>query len=361
MNDIIAGQFAKFNNTEIIEKLKTFVIDSEIEKLFHIDVYGLADSLKIPRKELLEIFFRGVSYGIFDMQWNFHCPKCGGVAQESLRLEETHSEDHCPVCEIDFNNALDDNIEVFFNINGNLRIIPEEIQKDYMDKIIHTVTHDQIFEWNKPTTIPGLECINNNVFREIFGEETLPADQSLEIKYATILFTDITGSTAMYEKLGDAKAYQLVREHFDILFNNIKKNNGVPIKTIGDAVMGVFISEADAIDAAFKSQIELMKFYNEKNQDEKIEVKVGLHSGPTLVVTLNNRLDYFGSTVNTAARIQGLSKPNQIVLSDNIYNNNKKTLLKYITKITSSNIELRGLSGKFKIYRADCAGDSCKR
>jgi len=350
MTDLVESKFTSFKNTPIINKLKSFIMESDIKNLFHINVYKLADEWGISRRELLEIFIRTVNFGIFDIQWDFHCPRCGGIALESLNLIDTKSEDYCPVCEKDFFNTLDDNIEVFFNINESLKIIPEEIKKSFMDHITDTITKNRIYHWKSPTTISGLDCINNNVFREIFGNETLPVDQSLAIKYATILFTDIKGSTAMYERLGDAKAYTLVREHFEIIFNNIQHHNGVPIKTIGDAVMGVFNSETDALDAAFQSQKALKSFYS--NKDEKIEVKIGLHSGSVLVVTLNNTLDYFGSTVNTAARIQSLSQPNQITFSELVYANNKKKIASYVKKLQRSRNNLKGLSEDFTIYHA---------
>lgn len=358
MNNILDEKFDQFNSTPIITKLKDYFTNAPIEKLFHIDVYGLADQWGIERKELLEIFFRAVNFGICDMHWEFHCPSCGGIARESLKLMETASEDYCPGCKIDFNNTLDDNIEVFFNINESLRAIPEEIKKQYSDNVLHTVMNNQVFHWQNERTISGLDCINNNAFRDIFGHDTLPEDQSLAIKFSTILFTDIKGSTAMYERLGDARAFKMVKDHFEILFDNIKSNGGTPIKTIGDAVMGVFNSESEAIDAAFKSQKALMNYYSDK--EEKIEVKIGLHSGPALVVTLNNTLDYFGSTVNTAARIQGLSHPNQIVFSEPLFERNKSKLGKYVGKLQRSRNLLKGLSENYTVFHASCDSEHCR-
>ncbi len=234
-------------------------------------------------------------------------------------------------------------------------MIPEEVKKAYTDKMVHTVTHGKKYLWKKDTTIQGIDCINNPIFREIFGEDTLPADQSLEIKHSAVLFTDIKGSTGLYEKLGDAKAYKLVREHFNILFNAIREHNGVPIKTIGDAVMGVFTSDRDSVNAAIDIQKEIQEFNKSAEHETPIEVKLGIHTGPVLVVTLNNRLDYFGSTVNIAARVQNLSHPGDIVLTDTLFEApGIKTEIKRVTDtVKKRNVTLKGLKHKVKTYRIE--------
>ncbi|MFQ3547535.1 MAG: adenylate/guanylate cyclase domain-containing protein [Termitinemataceae bacterium] len=178
----------------------------------------------------------------------------------------------------------------------------------------------------------------------------------MEITFSTILFTDIKGSTKMYEALGDTKAFHLVREHFRILFRHIQAHDGIVIKTIGDAVMGVFVNEQKALHAAIESQLELQRFYKDKAASEKIEVKIGLHSGPAIVVTLNNRLDYFGSTVNIAARIQGLARPNEILFSAPIYNNieNRRLIKKYTPTVFRKLVNLRGLKDNYEIFSIRC-------
>src|SRR5262249_9148492 len=81
------------------------------------------------------------------------------------------------------------------------------------------------------------------------------------------------------------------------------------VKTIGDAVMASFADPAQAVRAAFAMQADIGA------QAYDLVLKVGVHAGPSVVVTLNDRLDYFGSTVNMAARLQGQSEGDDIVLS----------------------------------------------
>ena len=130
------------------------------------------------------------------------------------------------------------------------------------------------------------------------------------------MFTDLRGSTALYARIGDARAYNLVREHFAYLTKVVREHDGGVVKTIGDAVMAAFTDPAAAIKAALEVQRNVAAF-NAQHAAEAgaIVIKVGLHGGSSIAVTLNERLDYFGSTVNLAARLQGQSQGGDIVLS----------------------------------------------
>jgi adenylate cyclase len=146
-------------------------------------------------------------------------------------------------------------------------------------------------------------------FRDLFSSEALSPGMELGVENLTFMFTDLKDSTPMYEEMGDAKAFALVRDHFDLLTNEIRKNNGGVVKTIGDAVMAIFQNPKEAQYAG--SQIIL----GMKKKFPHILVKIGIFSGPCIAVNSNDKLDYFGSTVNKAARIQGLSKGNDIVMA----------------------------------------------
>jgi len=151
-------------------------------------------------------------------------------------------------------------------------------------------------------------------FRDLFASEALRAGDDVGIGEIALMFTDLKGSTAFYERVGDAKAYRLVREHFAFLAARIREHNGAIVKTIGDAVMAAFAEPADAVRAALAIQQKVAEF-NAGHGGEAISIKLGLHKGPCIAVTLNERLDYFGSTVNLAARLQAQSAGGDIVLS----------------------------------------------
>ena len=82
--------------------------------------------------------------------------------------------------------------------------------------------------------------LTNQTFRDIYRTDTLDVDQRLKITSLTFLFTDLKGSTALYERVGDLVAYDLVRQHFHVLTEIVAAEAGAIVKTIGDAVMATF-------------------------------------------------------------------------------------------------------------------------
>jgi class 3 adenylate cyclase len=165
----------------------------------------------------------------------------------------------------------------------------------------------------------GLELIHIPEFKEFFGSDSLNNKEVMSISSVAILFTDITGSTQMYEELGDVRAYELVREHFDILIETIQSLGGTIVKTIGDAVMASFITSSPAVHSIFKVLEKFESFNAPKDYREHIHIKLGIHEGSAILVNLNDRIDYFGTTVNKAARIQGLADKEHFCLSGEIF------------------------------------------
>jgi class 3 adenylate cyclase len=149
-------------------------------------------------------------------------------------------------------------------------------------------------------------------FRDLFGTEALRPGEELSIGSLTIVFTDLRDSTRLYRAIGDAPAFGSVSTHFDLLRTEIAEAGGAVVKTIGDAVMAVFRRPVPALRAMLASQRRLAA----GEAGRPLALKAGVHSGPCIAVTLNDRLDYFGSTVNAAARIVGLSSGEDVVLSD---------------------------------------------
>ena len=151
------------------------------------------------------------------------------------------------------------------------------------------------------------EVISLQAFRDLFAAATLRPGDEAGVSQVALLFSDLQGSTALYERVGDSVAYNMVRDHFALLAGIVRDHDGAVVKTIGDAVMASFGDPADAVRAALAMQAAIA--------DHDLVLKLGVHVGPSVVVTLNDRLDYFGSTVNMAARLQGQSAGGDIVLS----------------------------------------------
>ncbi|MBE7466081.1 MAG: adenylate/guanylate cyclase domain-containing protein [Planctomycetes bacterium] len=152
-------------------------------------------------------------------------------------------------------------------------------------------------------------------FRDLFSREFLAPGEELAVRSLTFMFTDLRGSTALYEQVGDASAYVLVRDHFKVLRKHIKDRHGTVVKTMGDAVMAVFLSPLDALEAALDIQREIQAQQRAGGGAAKVAIKLGLHAGACIAVGTDEHLDYFGTTVNLAQRVQAQSEGGDLVLS----------------------------------------------
>jgi class 3 adenylate cyclase len=148
--------------------------------------------------------------------------------------------------------------------------------------------------------------LTNQTFRDVYGTDTLEVDQRLKITSLTFLFTDLKGSTALYERVGDLAAYDLVKAHFQVLNEIVASEAGAVVKTIGDAVMATFSTPDRAMASALRMRDAMHRLNDERGREDLL-LKIGIHEGPCLAVTLNDRQDYFGQTVNIASRVQGLA------------------------------------------------------
>ena len=171
----------------------------------------------------------------------------------------------------------------------------------------------------------------------------------LAVKRVALLFTDIKGSTALYDRIGDMKAFNLVRQHFGVLRDVIAANNGALVKTIGDAVMASFHEPLNAIRAALDMLAQIRRF-NDSAGEELITLKIGAHVGQCLAVTLNERLDYFGQTVNLAARVQGLAAENEIYLSDEMYSLPGAADLLAAMQSNAQTVHVKGIAREIAVH-----------
>jgi class 3 adenylate cyclase len=193
--------------------------------------------------------------------------------------------------------------------------------------------------------------LTNQVFRDIYRTDTLDVDQRLKITSLTFLFTDLKGSTALYERVGDLVAYDLVRQHFRVLYDIVAAETGAVVKTIGDAVMATFATPDRALAAALRMR-DAMTRINAERKNEDLLLKIGIHEGPCLAVTLNNSQDYFGQTVNIAARVQGLASSRAIFATKPVVDDPKAAKLLETSGLHPSmqRAALRGLADETTVY-----------
>jgi class 3 adenylate cyclase len=193
--------------------------------------------------------------------------------------------------------------------------------------------------------------LTNQTFRDVFKADNLNIDQRLKITSLTFLFTDLKGSTALYERVGDLAAFDLVRAHFHALLEIISSEKGAVVKTIGDAVMATFIRPEHAIVAGLRMRAA-MDGLNAARGTQDLVVKIGIHEGPCLAVMLNERQDYFGQTVNIAARVQSLSTSQEMHITGPV--NDAPAVAAILRREAITPIQkqaaLRGIADKIVVY-----------
>lgn len=193
-------------------------------------------------------------------------------------------------------------------------------------------------------------------FRDLFSSQVLTPGVQLSRQSVTLLFTDLKGSTSLYQKHGDNEMYSRVRDHFAVLTDAVRAEGGGVVKTIGDAVMASFTTPAAGVRAAIAMQRGIAKMNVERGTPE-LTVKLGLHCGPCLVVNANDRLDYFGNTVNQAARIEGQSKGGDLVITDAVARDPEvaRLLPENGLVVSKFSAQLKGLTGDFVLTRIEVA------
>ncbi len=130
------------------------------------------------------------------------------------------------------------------------------------------------------------------------------------IETLTVMFADVAGSTKLYEQLGDVIANSIISEVIQLMQNATKLHNGIVVKTIGDEVMCRFSNANDCANAAVLIQEKLQLGMV---QGQFVAVRIGFHSGPAII---QDDGDIFGDTVNTAARMAGIAKGRQIIVTN---------------------------------------------
>jgi len=170
-------------------------------------------------------------------------------------------------------------------------------------------------QWSDSALRPG-RLLSFQEFRDLFSEEYLGAEVQLSVGEQTILFTDMVGSTALYAVRGDPGAFVEVKKHFDELFAIIAKHRGAVVKTIGDAAMGAFNDPLDAVRASK----EIHDTFPPTRKDTPARLRISLNTGPCIAVRLNANIDYFGGTVNVAAKLQAMAEAWQVAMSRATWN-----------------------------------------
>jgi class 3 adenylate cyclase len=206
--------------------------------------------------------------------------------------------------------------------------------------------------------LTGKRLLTTQTFRDFFRSEVISTTEGIAVLDVTLVFTDLKGSTALYERIGDLNAYIQVQRHFQHLLDATVRHNGAVTKTIGDAVMAAFLTSADAVRAALDMREAVDQLNRDRPQRDFI-LKIGVHRGASIAVTLNERLDYFGQTVNIAARVQNLADGDEICITEEVHGAPDVAEIIATCPVTRSEAELKGVSKPMSVYRLAREFGSC--
>ncbi len=247
-----------------------------------------------------------------------------------------------PENDIRLNQKKPDTSRVMCEQNQNLRIINgdeiTQIQLHHITDLSDIATAAEV------TTIPE--------FRKRFSSQLIQSGERFGVSNIVILFTDLRESTKLYSSLGDVEAISRIQQHFGILRKGVEQKHGSVIKTIGDAVMGIFHTPADAIMGCYQIINEIHA--DNKNFEIPLNLKMGLHCGEAFALTYDEKIDYFGSTINFCSRLEKLTEQHHLVITEALYH---KTGIATVLKEVADDVSefehvIKGISSEpQKLYK----------
>jgi class 3 adenylate cyclase len=399
----------------VVQALLRQVEEATDVDLLHMAPFGLARVWGLPDDAVLRAFLYATRDSWMTLQWSLICPSCQGANAEVNDLARLAFEAHCPSCNIRYDATFSESVQVTFRPAKRLRPVEEayvcvggpgrtdhirsaaNVGPEETVELVHSLPQDDVpmrlrvqatgavmeqpepgewaiqsdaLVWRGPgdgitvqndteelqrvvyerSEIHGFlsaEVVTRHpLFRDLLSSQLIAPGTQIELQPLAFLFTDLKGSTALYEALGDAGAFEAVQSHFVLLREVLEAHAGTEVKTIGDAIMAVFGDPDQAISAAIAMQRAIQ-------QNTRLALKVGVHFGRAMAVTFNRRLDYFGSAVNMAARLEGQSGADQIVCTAEMLDDPRVARVLEGFQSTREEVELKGIEGPMAIARIE--------
>jgi class 3 adenylate cyclase len=379
---------------ELIARLAETIARGDDIDLARLRPYRLADNWGAERRAVLELCLRATRAGILDLHWDLLCPMCRGPQESAARLADVDPDVHCDGCGIDFRADFEHSVELVFRPSAAIRAVepvhycvggptltPHVVLQQLLAAgetraltvplepgayRLRVAGRSEPLTGDGPTEIrlenPGegpavavlertawaddavtaAEVTALQVFRDLFVSEVVRPGEPVSVGSLAVLFTDLRDSTRYYRQVGDAPAFAEVRDHLGLLHDLVADEDGAFVKTMGDAIMAVFRQPAAAVRAALRAREEL--------GGRPLELKAGIHYGPCIAVNQNDRLDYFGSTVNAAARLAALSQ-GELIVSDAVKSDPDVAELLAGHPAEPLHVELKGFDEHFALWR----------
>jgi class 3 adenylate cyclase len=365
--------------SEALDQLVGFGQDASLGRLFgawisqadgfdlaRIQPYRLAEQWKLPRRQVLEFMLEATRVGMVSLQWEILCPSCRGSSQRFTSLAQLKEHGDCDSCQVAYAVSFDRLVEATFVVHPSIRpsidgsfctggpqktphvVFQKWFEAEEKREVsVRETGHYRVRFLGKngfeEVEVPvggritvenlhgerALALVERTVwleiaasardllglqrFRDLYATDAVAKGALFPMGQETIVFTDLKGSTKLYLRAGDVTAFQKVLTHFEILKKHVNAEEGVIVKTIGDAIMAVFDRPIQAVRAMASAQAALAEL-----GDENLVLKAGIHAGSCLSVNLNDRMDYFGTTVNLASRLESFSKGDDMILSPEV-------------------------------------------
>ena len=266
-------------------------------------------------------------------------PVTGDTVRERQALSVIYDRDHQQSGEVPLRPGP---LRLTVENRTDVRVLPTVF-------IAGDVLHD--FLGARRPFITAKRLLTNQTFRDLYRTDTLDIAQRLRITSLTFLFTDLRGSTELYERVGDLVAFDMVQAHFRVLHEIVASEAGAVVKTIGDAVMATFASPDHALRAAMRMREAMHRLNRDSGRDDLL-LKIGVHEGPCIAVALNERQDYFGQTVNIASRVQGLADAQSVFVTGQVVGDARTARLLDEMNLTAvpQSVTLRGITRDIEVF-----------
>ena len=166
-----------------------------------------------------------------------------------------------------------------------------------------------------------------------------------------ILFSDIEDSTVLTERLGDERWLEVLREHNAIFREQLARHDGYEVKSQGDGFMLAFPEPCEALECAIEVQRAFAERERGASEAEPLRVRMGLHTGEVIA----EEGDFFGKNVILAARIAAQAGGGEILVSESLREAGRSETGRTSASTTGRELELKGLAGTHRVYRAEWA------
>ncbi len=159
--------------------------------------------------------------------------------------------------------------------------------------------------------LSAAKASTSTLFRELFPGEVLATDQIVSVAHISVMRVQLHGTQQLYETLGDGPAFAQIRRSLNHILQSIKEHSGAVVKTIGEGFLAVF---ADPLHA-FRAATEMFDSAATNPAVNNLKISAAIHSGTALVATLDDRLDYFGKTLQCVEQMINAVSPSAIYAS----------------------------------------------